>query len=487
MGNLTPPNILWITTDQQRFDTLGCYENDFVHTPNIDRLAEQGFLFENAFSQSPVCSPSRASFLTGRYPRTARCRQNGQTIPPDERMVTKLLKEQAGYVCGLSGKLHTAPCEPSLVKGTEQRIDDGYDEFNWSHDHNPVWGTNQYTNWLTSHGQVYRRDPYKGSTMVQAGMPEDYHQTTWCAEKAINFIRTNADKDAPWLFSVNIFDPHHPFDPPVEYLERYLEKLDQLPLPDYVAGELATKPHFQRMDHVSPYNGLHGDGIPAYEKISPREHRLIKAAYYAMIDLIDVQVGRMLQALEETGQLDNTIVIFMSDHGEMLGDHGIYLKGPYFYEGAIHVPLIFSQPGVIRSGVRQSGLTELVDIAPTLLEAAGVARYPGMQGRSMWKLLTGQGDDRPPRDDVYCEYYNAMPWHQDPTAQTTMVRTVDYKLIVVHGLDTGELYDLRSDPRENVNHWDDPDYQTIKLEMMKRLCDRMAWTVDPLPVREADW
>ena len=481
------PNILWISTDQQRFDALGCYGNDLIHTPNIDRLAENGVLFENAFCQSPICTPSRASFLTGRYPRTTRCRQNGQTIPADERMVTKLLKDQAGYVCGLAGKLHTSYCEPNVLKGTEHRIDDGYDEFNWSHDHNPVWGTNQYTNWLHSKGQVYRREPYKGSTMVQKGMPAEYHQTTWCAEKAINFIRANAAFGTPWLFSVNIFDPHHPFDPPVDYLERYLEVMDQIPLPLYEPGELETKTSFQRMDHVSPYNGLHGDGIPEYEKISPAEHRLLRAAYFAMVDLVDAQVGRMLDALEETGQRDNTIVIFMSDHGEMLGDHGIYLKGPYFYEGAVHVPLIFSQPGIIQSGVRERGLTELIDIAPTLMEAAGVERYDGMQGRSMWKLLTGREDDRPSKEDVYCEYYNAMPWHQEPTAQTTMVRTDDFKLTVVHGMDSGELYDLRDDPDEFVNHWNDPNYLSIKLDMMKRLCDRMAWTVDPLPVRIADW
>ena len=155
-----------------------------------------------------------------------------------------------------------------------------------------------------------------------------------------------------------------------------------IPLPIYEPGELARKTQFQRMDHVSPYNGCMADGIPEYEDISAADHRLIKAAYFAMVDLIDVQVGRMLSTLEETGQLDNTIVIFMSDHGEMLGDHGIYLKGPYFYEGAVRVPLIFSQPGLFSPAYASSGLTELIDIAPTLLEAAGVERYEGIQGRS---------------------------------------------------------------------------------------------------------
>src|SRR5690606_30702917 len=172
----------------------------------------------------------------------------------------------------------------------------------------------------------------------------EYHQTTWCAEKAINFIRANADYDYPWLFSVNIFDPHHPFDPPAEYLERYLERLDEIPLPNYVEGELANKPLFQQIDHGQSYNTPH---LHAFTEMSEDEHRYVRAAYWAMIDLIDAQVGRMLDALEETGQLENTIVIFMSDHGEMLGDHGIYLKGPYFYEPAIKVPLIVSMPGPV--------------------------------------------------------------------------------------------------------------------------------------------
>ena len=128
------PNILWICTDQQRWDTLGCYGNSFVRTPNIDALAAGGALFERCFSQSPVCTPSRASFLTGRYPRTTRCRQNGQDIPEDEVLVTKLLAD-AGYRCGLSGKLHLSPCNPSHCTTTERRIDDGYTDadFHWSH------------------------------------------------------------------------------------------------------------------------------------------------------------------------------------------------------------------------------------------------------------------------------------------------------------------------------------------------------------------
>lgn len=512
------PNILWICTDQQRFDTLSCYGNDFVTTPNIDRLATKGVLFETAVCQSTVCTPSRASFLTGRYPRTTRCRQNGQSIPADEVLVTKLLAD-AGYTGGLSGKLHISACHPSASPVRERRVldgytqfdwshtplpsaikssapepsmsshQDGYAEFNWSHDTGQVWPTNDYMLWLLERQERYQRTPFQGSAHVQTSVPAALHQTTWCAEKAIHFIRANAAFDRPWFFSVNPFDPHHPFDPPEEYLQPYLDKLEQIPLPNYKPSELENKPPFQQIDHQNAYNNPE---LHSAANMSDSEHRLICAAYWAMIDLIDAQVGRMLDALEETKQLDDTIVIFMSDHGEMLGDHGIYLKGPYFYEPAIRVPLIISCSGELDSGkvlanVRSQALVELVDIAPTLLEACGLPHYAGMQGRSLWPLLTGQSDLHHHRDDLYSEYYNAMPWHKEPTAQMTMLRTDRHKLVVAHGLEQGELYDLEMDPTETHNLWNASEHQSLKLALFQRLADRMAWTVDPLPLRQSNW
>lgn len=483
MSTQSRPNILWVCTDQQRWDTLGSYGNDWVQTPAADRLASEGTLFESAYCQSPVCTPSRASFLTGRYPRTTRCRQNGQDIPDTEVLVTRLLKD-VGYVCGLSGKLHLSACNPSVTNGTERRIDDGYDAFYWSHDPSRSWLTNEYHLWLREKGVAYHVESFNGSRYVQAGMPTEFHQTTWCTEKAVTFIEENVQHQQPWCFTVNLFDPHHPFDPPREYLERYLPRLSEIPLPNYVAGELDQKPAFQQNDHHNAYNT---EGWFDHDAMSADDHRLVRAAYWAMCDLIDDQLARLISTLEATNQLENTLVIFMSDHGEMLGDHGIYLKGPYFYEPAVHVPLIFSMPGTVKAGVRNSALTELVDIAPTLLEAAGVPPYAGMQGKSLWSSLTGQTDAAPHREDVYSEYYNAMPWHKDPTAQATMVRTEDYKLVAAHSLNTGELYDLKQDPNETRNLWDDPDALLAKAQMLQRLCNRMAWTVDPLPLRRANW
>jgi len=473
-----PPNILWLCTDQQRFDTLGCYGNSFVRTPNIDRLAENGVVFDRAYSQSPICTPSRAAFLTGRYPRTTRARQNGQCIPEDEVLVTRLLAE-AGYTCGLSGKLHLSACQPSACPAMERRINDGYDVFHWSHHPRPDWPTNEYGLWLRERGVEYHTPRFRGSPHVFEGMPAEHHQTTWCAEKAINFMESCAQFDRPWLFSFNCFDPHFAFDPPLEYLEPYLERLDEIPLPNYVAGELDAKPHFQSREFRDLYHYI---GPHHFDEMTHEEHRLVRAAYWAMVDLIDAQVGRMMDALERSGQLDNSLVIFTSDHGEMLGDHGLYLKGPFFYDPAVLVPLIISWPGRLKPG-RSAALVELIDLAPTILDAAGLERHPGMLAKSLWPLLNGETDVNQHLDDVYCEYYHGMWARAEPRPFATMLRDERYKLVVAHGLETGELYDMTDDPNETHNLWAHPDQQSLKMDLMKRLCDRMAWMVDPLPPR----
>jgi choline-sulfatase len=477
------PNILWICTDQQRYDAVGCYGNEHIHTPHIDKLASRGVLFENAYAQSPICTPSRSSFLTGRYPRTTRCRQNGQSIPADERLITKSFHD-AGYVCGLSGKLHLSACHPEAAKTRERRIDDGYDLFYWSHDTSAYWPSNEYLHWLAEQNVSYQTKPFADSKYIEVGMPAEYHQTTWCFNKAATFIKAN--QNHPWFFSVNVFDPHAPFNPPESYLTKYIDKLDTLPLPHYKEGELDDKPHFQKLEHEQ---GLNSGSIKTKytgKTMTSTDHRYVKAAYYAMIELIDDQIGSLLKELEETEQLDNTIIIFMSDHGELLGDHGLYYKGPFFYDPSIRVPLIITWRNHILAGRRSKALIELVDIAPTLLDAADLPINEGIQGKSLWSKLIGEESLERHKTDIYCEYYNALPWNK-PGAHATMIRTERYKLVAYHGLNEGELYDLEKDPDEYHNLWHNPDYTSLKLDMMSRLCDRMAWTVDPLPLRQSSW
>lgn len=475
------PNILWVCTDQQRYDTINALNpgGSAARTPHADRLIAEGISFDRAYCQSTVCSPSRASYLTGRYPRTTGLRQNGQTLPSKERLISRILADH-GYVCGLAGKQHLASCSDGKI---EERGDDGYSVFHWSHHPQPDWGdANAYTAWLTSKG-VSWNDLYgpKLSDYVIQGIPAEYHQTTWCAEMAIDFIRSNDTAKAkggsgrPWFFNLNCFDPHHPFDPPADYLAKYDPAT--MPLPRIKPGELSHKTRYQQRDsewaHDNP-GEFHVAGM------TNDDHRQVRAAYLAMCELIDDQLGRMLDALEETGQLDNTLVIFMSDHGELLGDHGLYFKGPHFYEQAVRVPVVMRLPGRIDESVRVSGLVELLDLAPTLCELAGIDVPASMQGRSLLPLCRGEHDPSHWRDYIYCEYYNAWTHKR---SYGTMMRTPTQKIAVYHGIDDGEMYDLEADPDEFENLYENNAYSEMKQRLLKEAFDASVFTMDPMPPR----
>jgi arylsulfatase A-like enzyme len=272
--------------------------------------------------------------------------------------------------------------------------------------------------------------------------------------------------------------PHHPFEPTEEYLAHYSPS--KMPDPQYTEGELESKPIYQKIDH----KGAYGCTNISFAAESPEERRATTAAYYAMIEQIDVAVGAMLDALEESGQAGNTIVIFMSDHGEMLGDHGIYLKGPYFYDCLTRVPLIVRWPGYFKKAIKVDALVELIDLAPTLLEAAGIPVEVGMQGRSLMGLLTGNTSEH--RSSVYCEYLDAQALYDVPPICSS-VRTDQYKVAYYRQIAAGELYDLHGDPGETRNLWTSVHHTDVKEHMMKLLVDSMLGTTDPLPQRVALW
>ena len=472
------PNILWICSDQQRYDTIEGLNNSYIHTPNLRKLMDQSATFTHAFVQSPVCSPSRASFLTGRYPRTSGLRANGQRIRPTERLISRMLADY-GYECGLVGKLHLAP---GIDGQKEQRIDDGYDIFRpswspWSGSPN----TNDYLAWCQSKGikgvrpSEIQSIPGMETHNGPYGFPIDpkFTQTAWCADTAIDFIKTHG-RISPWMFSVNWFSPHNPFAPPKEYYDRY--DPDKLPSPPFHEGELETKSLYQRIDHQATTGGK----SISFTRTDDLTHRKITAAYYAMIEEVDSNVGRILQALEESGQADDTIVIYSADHGEMLGDHGIYLKGPHFYEGAVRIPFIIRWPGQYKAGLKSDALVEMVDVVPTLLDACGIPVPQGVQGRSLTSLLKGETVTH--RDSVYTEYYDSGGIY-NPPPMATMVRTATHKLIYYHSLEFAELYDLEKDPGEFNNNWSSPHARDVRDMMTVKMINRMADTVDPLPVR----
>jgi arylsulfatase A-like enzyme len=476
------PNILWICTDQQRYDTIGALGYPAVSTPTIDRLVRDGVAFTHAFCQSPICTPSRASFLTGRYASAVHVNGNGNDyFPPEATLLTKLMA-QDGYDCGLIGKLHLA----SPFKRMEPRTDDGYRYWQYSHAPRDDWPQgHDYAEWVRSKGQSLKELSSKPE-----GVPAEVHQTTWCAEKTIDFIR--AAHDGPWLASVNIYDPHPPFNPPQSYRDQFDPAA--MPGPHFRPSDLVQQEKLAAIDFQSRARDPHeldikhpvvratlfggGDGDSIVDK---RDAWTLQAAYYAMIKLIDDQVGRILAALEETGQAENTVILFMSDHGETLGDHGLIEKGCRFYEGLVRVPMIWSWPGHFRRGLVADALVELTDIMPTLLDLAGMPHPPHLAGKSLLPILTGETSPAEHREFVRCEYYDALDLPDGSFA--TMIRDHRYKLVVYHGHGLGELYDLAQDPHEFDNLWDDLDHQALKLALMQRSFDVSMLAMDRGPRR----
>ena len=481
-----PPNILWYCADAQRYDTIHALGNQAIRTPTLDRLIENGVAFTQAYCQSPICTPSRASFLTGRYPATTGVYRNGTArFSSDEVLVTKLLAD-AGYDCGLAGKLHL-----SSAKKGETRYDDGYRVFHWSNLPVPddADDNNAYFQWLRDEKGV---DPYElfavHASFCGPGVPGEYHQVTWCSEMAIRFITEG--RDGPWLMSLNPFDPHPPFDPPPEFLERYNPA--DMPPPLFRESDLERQRDFmnirqQKLEAVNPFDPMPDESQLTSDSQASRTYKaptrfngqVIKAAYYAMIEHIDHQLGRIIDMLEQTGQIDNTLILFHSDHGELLGDHGLIFKGCRFFDGAIHVPMVFSWPTRFQSNFRSDALVELVDLAPTLLEASGLRIPSAMQGKSLLPILAGDADPAFHKTHVACDFNDSVGYSPvDVPTQATMTFDGRYKMVVYHREgDLAELFDLKEDPGEFENLWNDPDLQTFKLKRLRQHIDAVMATI----------
>lgn len=465
------PNILWLCADQQRYDTIHALGNDHIDTPYLDRLCREGVAFTNAYCQNPVCTPSRASFLTGKYPSAINANILGGANNPEHcTLITKALAD-SGYCCGNIGKLHIS----AAWEGFENRCDDGYSVFIYSLSpgHDLESGCNEYKTWLEEKGVDWHDlmvgDGKRNYYWYREDAPEELRQTAWCAEKAIEFIKEH-DGETPWLLTVNCFDPHPPYDAPAHLVEKYLAR--NIPDPIFNDSDYALGEQLKTIYHQSK-------GVNAPNDQVRRE----RASYYGMCELVDAHFGRMIDALDEMGIREDTVIIFTSDHGEMLGDHGLTHKGCRFYEGAVHVPLLFSCPGRFASGKRVEGITELTDIAPTIAELCGI-EFPDTHGNSLVKALSEDGGEGIEREYVRCEYYQSCRGGKNPTqSYATMLRDRRYKIVVYHGVEAGELYDMIEDPCEEHNLWDLPEYAELRFKLLKKSFDVAAVVQRPGQVR----
>ena len=489
------PNIMMLCTDQQRFDTLGCYGTAHAHTPSLDRLAEQGALFEQCYVQNTICSPSRASLFTGMYARNHGLWANGVALPGHRKMFTRALAD-TGYDCGMIGKQHLSACEGWQ---TETRNDDGYRLYEWAHDPIHRSPQNAYLKWLKrKFPKLYTKifpnegDPSEAEAGNEARsatpmnmVPMEAHFSHWVAETAIDFIRDDKRKEEqPFFLIANFFDPHHPFGAPNAFRE--LIDADAIPPAVRVDGELETKPDVQAAYSKASYGGA----APGFQDYSPEEIREIRAAYAAMVAMIDLEVCRILDTLEAAGKVDDTLVVFTSDHGEMLGDHDILLKGPMMYDCVTRVPLLMRWPGQIPAGKRVKEIVQWIDLTATYIDVAGAAGFTSCQGSSLIPLLQGKKADW--RDWALCEYRDSG--HQaNPPVHTTMLRYANYKLVIWHGKPAtdrttdGELYDLDDDPNELVNLYHDPAHRDLREKLKDQLLNVLDQTEDRSQIRMSNW
>lgn len=418
------PNILHIFTDQQRFDSISALGNPFVRTPNLDRLAREGTVFGRAYSPSPECVPARASMITGWYPGRTGCFSNGQPMPPQDTPTLMSLLRDAGYRTHGVGKCHFEPDRYAL-RGFQSRQSQEELCADRTKD--------DYESWIVSSGMGWVIEPHgvRGEMYYvpqPSVLPQEAHPSHWVADRAIDFL--SGEETEPWYLFASFIHPHPPFAPPIPWHKLYRAADMPLPfLPDNREDLLSFVNHFQNRYKFRDRGGLDLNLI-----------RCIRAYYHACVSFVDEQIGRILRALEETGSLDNTLILFSSDHGEYLGDYGCFGKRG-MHDVSSRVPLIVRWPGGELGGERCDCPASLVDFAPTFLSAAGIGYSPAsFDGVDLRAVATGDCGRR----HVFSQYN----CREDGLY---MVVGENGKYIFSAPDNKEYFYDLAGDPSESIN------------------------------------
>ncbi|MDA0079493.1 sulfatase family protein [Brachyspira hyodysenteriae] len=473
--NSKKPNIILITADQMRADSIE-YINDEVKTPVLNELAENGSVFTNSFCTSPVCTPSRASIFTGRYPMNIGAWNIGTELNEDEVTLADYLKED-NYFNVASGKMHFRPQLKNLnwefedvpKRDRVRERDKTYYGFDITHiTEDDKQG--EYLDFANSHG--CNLEIGKGIDGINP-IPEELHQTYWTAQKAIDEI-DNFNFDKPLFMWVSFVDPHHPFDPIKKYYDIYK---------DIKPKELNSKLKLdkKRPEHLTKQGDRgYWPGGGEEHHYSKEEIKEIKKLYYGMISFIDSQVGRIIDKLKEKNEFDNTIIIFTSDHGEYLGDYGLLKKGPFMYDCLIKVPLLFYGKGIVKN--RSDEIIENIDILPTILDMLGKEIPYGIQGHSIKNILTGEDKNKTYKKGAVITYDA-----HDRGIFIKTYRTKQYKLSIFLDEEYGEFYDLEKDPNEENNLFFNKEYDEIKNKLLLEMCHKMIECSDPLNRRYASW
>lgn len=519
------PNFLFIITDQHRADHLGCGGNTVVQTPNIDAIAAKGTMWDRFYVANPICMPNRASIMTGRMCSAHGARHNGIPLSKDHTTFVELLCD-AGYRTGLIGKSHlqsfTGLPATNTFKPTEglrapsphlrdaiknnrhtpdydlevvpkwdrplaDRIDGdfyGFEHVEVAADHADqasgdyrLWAKEKRADFdqLVGPENALPDNRIKAPQAWRTAVPEELYSTSWIADRSEAWLSERATDDAPFFLQMSFPDPHHPFTPPGRYWDMYDPAEIDLPetfgvgdLPPIRAMREAMASGTDPRDNQNPF------------AVTADEARAIIALTYGMITMIDDAIGRVRKRLDDLGLTENTVVIFTSDHGDYMGDHGLMLKLLLHYQGIIRVPFISHDPKAPAWGKIDPGLASSIDIAPTILARAGIQPYNGIQGRDLHA-------SEPPEAVIVEEDSQRMMTGFDRPQRVRTIVSERYRMSLRQGEDWNELYDLAEDPGETENLFEHPDGQSARRALMEVMLERMISLQDcsPLPAYRA--
>ena len=480
------PNLLFICSDQQRTDTIGAYGNDWIETPALNDLASRSFVFENAYVTQPVCSPARSTMMTGLYPHSAGVVRNSQpgrpfsSLFPDAKTIAEIVSDD--YVCAKYGKWHL---------GDDLSPQHGFTE--WvstedAHDGNyPNWvdpkhkdRKSDYFDYLVAQGHEPEGDyeGHKSHTQTQRGFfPAEDTMAAFLSRNTVEFISERSEDGKPWLMYVNMFEPHPPYNGPLN------DMYDPASLPMgplFLKKPEANTPAFNRVRaefHIAEVEEAHPDDPAGY-------WRELRARYFGNVTVLDRGIGPILKALEDSGQADNTVVVFTSDHGDSLGDRGMTNKRS-FYDEVARVPLIIHVPWLSKAETRVDGNIGHTDLVPTLLDLMGEDVPDHLQGSSRKAVLEGSTELT---DDVFMQWHGGAATVPLGNAEIERLSEIPWRCVVsgdrwklnLSPDDTCELYDLNSDPLELTNLYTDADQADRVRDMTARIKDWQQRTGDDL-------
>lgn len=454
------PNVLLFFTDQQRADTIAALGNSIIETPNLDRLCMEGAAFTSAYTPSPVCVPARCSMMYGQYPCRTRCYENDGAMPEDGRPSIMDVLSAAGYRTHGIGKCHFTR-DWRALRGFQSRE---------MQEEGRKQGPHDYYDFLAEHGLdwVGRPNGLRNEMYYvpqPSPVPDWAHPTRWVGDRSISFVQEAANGDEPWFLFSSFIHPHPPFAPPASWIDRYPAL--SMPLPRMPESPEQFMTWVNRKQNRYKYRD---------QGIDRNLVRIIKAYYYACISHVDEQVGRVLSVLESTGQMDNTLILFTSDHGEHLGDYDCFGKRS-MHDTAARVPFVAHYPGRFSGGRTCDVPVNLVDVAPTIFGAAGLD-HGGMEtdGEDVADILSGACK----RDMVFSQH------HRQQYGQYMGVST-DWKYFYSAPDDKEFLFDRTNDREEMHNLAGEPAAAEPRSLMRRRVIEQLRACGEDRAVDGDDW